>query len=365
MAWNGTHIKDLAQGKGLTLMALAESVGVSRQALDKWIKGQTPTGSHLVRLCRVLGIAPEVFFSEEGSITAPVHRTRGRAKRTEVLQAESLELARHYELFFRQAPPPGLVPSLRIANRESEDAARAARMLRDLAGAEGDAPLTATQVFRLYERLKINLIAVPFPERIKDYAFYAEINGHRVVFLNDEAKRLDMTFALVHEAVHAARDEACPTDAEAYAQEEEDFCDRVASLVQYPDSHVDAVHAYIHSVSSAGKVALLKQLCLKEEHAIYGLAKRIGERHPHFALKVGGADTNLKKEVETVGEFFLSAVEPRKFLDNWRRMSPVFVGLLEESADRLSPRMLGELLRLDWLDAKEVKRELLQSAARA
>lgn len=366
MAWIGERIKDLLENKSITQETLAHEVGVSRQALSKWIKGQTPTGSHLVRLCGALGVPADYFFTEEpGRIAAPAHRTRGNAKNNEAMQDETLELARAYELFFRQAPKPGLVPSLR-SSRTEEDARRAARELRNMAGAVEDSPLSAEQVFRLYEQLKISLIPVLFPEKVKSYAFYVRINGHRVVFLNRRSNRLDMTFALIHEAVHAVRDEEQDSSLdEEQEREEEAFCDRVANLVQFPDSHVDGVWALLREIPPAKQVNLLKGLCLREGHAMYGVIKRLEERHSRFSLKVGGADANLHKSADAVDDAFLATNDPRTYMDNLRRVSPVFMRLLTESVSNLGPRMLGELLQLDWLDAKELKKELTRAAERA
>ncbi len=366
MAWIGERIKDLLESKSITQETLAQEVGVSRQALSKWIKGHTPTGSHLVRLCGALGVSADYFFTEEpGRIAVPAHRTRGNAKNNEAMQDETLGLARGYELFFRQAPKPGLVPSLR-SSRTGEDARRAARELRSMAGAVDDSPLSAEQVFRLYEQLKISLIPVLFPEKVKSYAFYIRINGHRVVFLNRRSNRLDMTFALIHEAVHAVRDEEQDSSLdEQQEREEEAFCDRVANLVQFPDSHVDGVWELLKEIPPAKQVNLLKGLCLHEDHAMYGVVKRLGERHSRFSLKVGGADANLHKSVETIDEAFLAAGDPRTYMDKLRTMSPVFTRLLAESAGNLGPRMLGELLHMDWLDAKELKKELARIAESA
>lgn len=361
MAWIGERIKDLLENKSMTQETLAQEVGVSRQALSKWIKGQTPTGSHLVRLCGFLGVPADYFFTAEpGRIAVPAHRTRGNAKNNEVMQDEALELARSYELFFRQAPEPGLVPSLRSARTE-EDAQRAAVELRGMAGATDDRPLSPEQIFRLYERLKISLIPVPFPPKVKSYAFYVRINGHRVVFLNRDSNRLDMTFALVHDAVHAARDEESASG-RMEDLDEEAFCDRVANLVQFPDRHVDEVGMLLRGMPSGRKINTLKRLCLREDHAMYGVAKRLEERSARFSLKVAGADANLHKSVETVDEAFLVGNDARTYMENLRRMSPVFMRLLVESAHNLGLRMLGELLHLDWLDAKELKKELTRAA---
>ena len=82
MPWEGEKIKGLAKEKNITLIKLAEQIGVSRQAVNDWINGKVPKGNHLVAMCRILFVSPEIFFSDDSSrtISIPVHRTRKRAK---------------------------------------------------------------------------------------------------------------------------------------------------------------------------------------------------------------------------------------------------------------------------------------------
>ena len=78
MKWEGSKLKELARGKRLSLQALAAAVGVSRQTINDWIKGQVPKGNHLLLLCRLLGTNPGMFFSgePEDEISVPIHRQR-------------------------------------------------------------------------------------------------------------------------------------------------------------------------------------------------------------------------------------------------------------------------------------------------
>jgi hypothetical protein len=57
------------------------------------------------------------------------------------------------------------------------------------------------------KKLGIKVIFRYFPETIKAYAFYTQICGHRVTFVNNHTNTLDLIFPFIHEAVHAIRDE--------------------------------------------------------------------------------------------------------------------------------------------------------------
>ena len=96
MPWEGEKIKILAKEKNITLINLAEQIGVSRQAVNDWINGKVPKGNHLVALCRTLSINPENFFTDDSSetISMPVHRTRKKAKVNESMQQDVMMMVK-------------------------------------------------------------------------------------------------------------------------------------------------------------------------------------------------------------------------------------------------------------------------------
>ena len=102
MAWEGKNLKALAKERGVTITKLSELLGVSRQTVTDWIKGQIPKGHHLIQLSKVLEASPSYFFSEEKHIpiSIPLHRKRGVARITKKTEQESLQLALLYEKFF-------------------------------------------------------------------------------------------------------------------------------------------------------------------------------------------------------------------------------------------------------------------------
>lgn len=56
----------LRKEKGISQEALAEVIGVSRQAISKWETGATqPEMSNIIRLCEILEVSPNVLFGQE------------------------------------------------------------------------------------------------------------------------------------------------------------------------------------------------------------------------------------------------------------------------------------------------------------
>jgi transcriptional regulator with XRE-family HTH domain len=275
MPWEGQKIKELVKGKNITLINLAEQIGVSRQAVNDWIIGKVPKGNHLVALCRILLVGPESFFSDDNSdiISIPVHRTRKNAKVNEHMQQDAMAMVEEYRILFKNIADSVVVPVIRTKGRDEESAIRIAEKLRTLSGVKSDEPMDYGDAFHLLNELGITTIFRYFPDSIKDYAFYTRIYDHRVVFVNNSTNVLDLIFPVLHESVHAIRDEAYING--FYDSEEEDFCDYVANYVQFPDDYVSFIHDTIEGLPISHKINKLKMFGRKNGHSLYGVHKRL------------------------------------------------------------------------------------------
>ena len=68
MRATGVRIKALRQEAGLTNQELAETLGITVQALNKWQRGrELPTFQRALMLARVLDVTVEEFVVEEQS----------------------------------------------------------------------------------------------------------------------------------------------------------------------------------------------------------------------------------------------------------------------------------------------------------
>ncbi|MCK5836953.1 MAG: ImmA/IrrE family metallo-endopeptidase [Desulfobacula sp.] len=361
MEWLGEKIKDLIKENNISIVKLAEKAGVSRQTVNDWIGGQVPKGNHLIKLCKIFNINPDFLFSKgfDESISVPVHRTRSNAKVNAKMQQDALGLAKEYDLLFRNDADSGILPVMRGQNRTNQTAKKVAKELRTRAEIIKDCPPGYEHVFTLMENLGIKIIFRNFPEKIKAYAFYTKIHGHRVVFVNTGTNVLDLIFPLLHEAVHAVRDEYRVND--GFDEDEELFCDMVANYIQFPDEYVRMIYDVIKDLDTGIQVNKLKTFGSKYRHALYGLAKRIKDIDPNFNLNVGGPNTNLKKEFPTIGEILYKNNEPREYVDTVAGLSPLFINTILYQIDGLTNRKLAEILGIESLmDAKAVKDELVR-----
>lgn len=354
MSWEGTKLRILAQERGYSLVKLANTLNVSRQTVNAWIKGQVPKGSHLIKLSTIFDINPGYFFPNEESekISVPLHRKRGVARVTQAMEQNSKEMAKEYVNLFEFAPSPGLVPILRINNRNGENALEMASQIRTFAKIDTHKPMDYKHCFQLLANLKIVIIFRYFPPSVKGYAFYCKIHNHRVVFVDSNTNVLDLIFPLLHETIHAIRDERGLI---SYDQEEENFSDSVASDVQFPTEYVNMIYQAIEGRRESHQINILKDFSARNGHSLFGIAEQVKKLNPSFDLNVGGANTNLKKRFHSIGEILFENNDPECYVRNLRNLTPIFFDILSKQISNATIRKIGEWLSLESsMDAKEV-----------
>lgn len=361
MRWEGFKIKQFAKEKKISLQNLANEIGVSRQTVNDWIRGQIPKGNHLLLLCKLFQVDPNVFFISDidNYISVPVHRQRMNSKITKSTQEEAISISKNYLNIFKNYKNSEIVPVIRTPERSLNNTRKVANELRLISQIPNDKPIDYKHTFKLIETLGINVIFRDFPDSIKSYAFYTKIHEHRVVFVNNSTNIIDLIFPLLHESVHAVRDELYIEG--EYDDEEEEFCDLVANFIQFPESYVKIVRDTIRKLERPLQVNTLKTFAKTYSHSLFGIVKAIKILEPEFSINVGGADSNLRKEFPTIGEIIFSGDDVREFVQNLKRLSKNFLEVILNQIDTISNRKLAEVLGIDSvLDAKDIKTELLK-----
>lgn len=362
MTWDGEKLKEAAKIKGVSLISLSQILNVSRQTINDWIKGQIPKGSHLVALCKALDVSPNYFFPDEtpAVISVPLHRKRGVAKITTQMKQEATQIAKHYEKLFKLAPEPGLVPVLRLESKDRASMLAMAEKLRRLSGIDSHKPMDYEHTFKLLSSLGVVTIFRYFPRAVKGYAFYCRIHKQRVVFVNNYTNILDLIFPLLHEAIHAIRDE----EQNAFGDpDEEEFCDSVANHVQFPEPYVTLVYKTIKDLPVGAQINQLKNFSKENSHSLFGIVEQLKELDPTLELDVGGANTNLKKQFPTIGEILFRENEARSYIQHLQTLSPLFIDVAVGQIKNATTRKIGDWFGLESrLDAEQVMAELQRIA---
>lgn len=360
MSWTGGRIKERAKEVNITLVKLSEAVGVSRQAINAWVGGQVPRGQHLIKLCKELSIEPGYFFEtqEESLVSAPQHRTVGNKKVTDEMSTATMDMAVQYINLFRSAPSSNLVPVVRSRKRDEEDAKKVAAQLRELSNIDSDKPMDFEHIFDMLAKLGVYTVFRPFQENVskKIYAFYSKITGQRVVFVNTDTNIIDLKFQLLHETVHAVRDEGPDFE---NTEAEDAFCDLVAGYIQFPEEYVGLVARSIKDCTGGVVINKLKEFAKAHKHSMYGVVKRLERSGVKISVNVAPADINLKKTTPKVGEIIFSDGDARSYISKLHKLSPRFVDLVAEQVEHASIRKIGEWLGLhNSMDAQVVVEEL-------
>lgn len=357
MKWRGDKLKELVKAQAFTQEAFSEAVGVTRPTYNAWINGQVPKGIHLIKIWKALGVKAEDLFDLSPSAVQilPLHRKRGTAKNTETSDKATRTLAESFAGLFDDTD----VPSLQIvAPVRSEAAAlNVATEMRKLMGLENaNTPPTFQQVMHLLDQLKVCAIFTSFPKEIKDYAFYTQLRGSRVVFINTATSVLDLVFPVLHEAVHAIRPVLESNDQEEIDREE-DFCDMVASLVQFPDAYIREVRIALDG--DGRHMQVLEAFARQHAHVISGLAKRLGLVKPGSKIYYM-ADSKLKQKIkQTLRDCLMPNEHVSVFLQNLARYSPRWFALLKKRCNEVTVSKLAEYVDVSHVDAKEVRYEIL------
>jgi Zn-dependent peptidase ImmA (M78 family) len=208
----------------------------------------------------------------------------------------------------------------------------------------------------LLDQLKVCAIFTSFPKEIKDYAFYTQLRGSRVVFINTATSVLDLVFPVLHEAVHAIRPVLESNDQEEIDREE-DFCDMVASLVQFPDAYIREVRIALDG--DGRHMQVLEAFARQHAHVISGLAKRLGLVKPGSKIYYM-ADSKLKQKIkQTLRDCLMPNEHVSVFLQNLARYSPRWFALLKKRCNEVTVSKLAEYVDVSHVDAKEVRYEIL------
>ena len=361
MKWLGIKIKEISEQNSLNISQLANKMQVSRKTVYDWINGQTPKGNHLLKLCKVLKAQPDDFFSYEKDtpITIPVHRQRRASKITIETQNEAYKLSETYLNLFRNSTTPEIVTVIRDNVKNQKIARAIADKLREKVEIPPEKPMDLRYTFKLIDELGIHIIFKNFPRAIRSYAFYTKIINHRVIFLNNTTKLIDLVFPLLHESIHAIRDEVYV--AETYDDKEEGFCDLVANFIQFPNSYVKLVYETLQGLDKGMQINKLKNFARQNVHSLFGIIKAIKIIYPDFDLNVGAADSNLRKEFKTIGHIIYDQSDMLKFLEALKALSKNFYSVVLSQIQFLSDRNLAQILNLDSVhDARQIKLELLK-----
>jgi transcriptional regulator with XRE-family HTH domain len=309
------HIKNIEsrlEQLGLNQSQLADKVGVSREAVSKWLNAETfPRPRALLNIARTLNLSLETLTVKAEPETEPIVAFRKKAhyktQDTHIKQAKDmgylLELLTPYLPFNKFEAPPTLKPSSRsmlMSYDYIQNVTAEIRRELDIRAEEVITPQILIEKFRTLQAVVIPVLWGARDRHENALHIYLPFSMSTWVYLNLDSNIHDFKFWMAHELGHVYIRDLQGDDAE-------DFADLFAQSLLFPRECAHQAYNQLITLKNIGsRVNKVKQIakenqispftvyCAVNSYAeVYSLRKvKISTIHP--------ATTNFNKDYPTV-----------------------------------------------------------------
>ncbi|MDL2344686.1 ImmA/IrrE family metallo-endopeptidase [Deinococcus sp. MIMF12] len=199
---NVNFIGPLREQQGLSQTELGHKVGVTRQTIAVWEKGERlPSLGQISRIAAALGVSTDIFLKAPEDHTGPtlLFRADDASALTLPLRAQIQQKVLDYvELERDLKETPTLPPAYPLDEYDEAKVERIAREVRDFLGVE-DAPLG--DVISLLEDRGFKVIVTPLPRSVSGFSAYTEEWGG-IIVVNASHPVERQYFTALHELAH-------------------------------------------------------------------------------------------------------------------------------------------------------------------
>lgn len=377
MNWslNLAALEDRLIREGLNQAQLAEKLGVSREAVSKWIGGETcPTPDKLVRIAGILRAGfDELVIAPSPAVAPPVVYYRRKASRK--TKPSDLARARERGESLRRLVPhlPGesltRAPTLQNPRNEYPYLQRIAEDVRKAMKIAPGKPLDFEDLIDKFIELNAILVPVLWGAQVEHgnaLNVYLPDSGTTWVFLNLDSNAVDFKFWMAHELGHSLAPELGE-------EKGEPFADAFAQALLFPQADAEALRTRLRADPTAGhrinrikaeaQARVISPLTIR--YAVQAL-----EAHEHLEpVDLGevpsfmGAAKNFGKGYKTITQALLGGLPPApaKYISECGKVfkTPIFKAL--RSYGRVTKGLehyIHSVLGLSLVDSKAVASEL-------
>ena len=198
---NVSYIGPLREQVGLSQTELGEKVGVTRQTIAVWERGERlPSLGQLGRIAGALGVSLDVFLRapEEKGPTLLFRADDARALNPHLRALIQQRVEDYADLEVSLKETPTLPPAYPLDEFDAAKVERIATQVRDFLGVE-DAPLG--DVISLLEDKGFKVIVTPLPKSVSGFSAYTETWGG-VIIINANHPVDRQYFTALHELGH-------------------------------------------------------------------------------------------------------------------------------------------------------------------
>jgi transcriptional regulator with XRE-family HTH domain len=369
-------LRDALIKAGLNQSGLAEKLKVSREAVSKWLTGEAfPQPDKLLRMGMLLGLAFEQLVTLPPAAAVPVVSFRKKSHRKTKdghldNARETGELLKRLVAYLpsRELTHP---PTLKDPTDDYTYVQAVAAQVRQEMGLEKKEVIDFKDLINKFNQLQAVIIPVLWGERQHHgnaLNIFLPDSQTTWVFLNLDSSIVDFKFWMAHELGHSLAPELVN-------DEGEDFADRFAQALLFPESHaarlreelqpIRGVGARVERVRKEAARHVISPYTIRLALAAYETARQLPATDLGELGKFMGAVMNFVKSCTTVSLALFKQLppEPKAYVAVARSAfdSPFFEALAEfckheEGAEAFLHRVLGVSLA----DAKGLAKELRQ-----
>jgi len=361
--------------KGMNASQVATKLGVSRECVSKWLKGESmPKPDKLLALGMMLGVAYGQLVVRFGDMAAPVvHFRKKQNRKQDEEDKESTSAIADFVKHVAKYSPVGegiTIAPLKNPKADYDYAAMAANFFRQQLNLPRK--IESKHLIHWFKLFGINLIPAFWGgEEYYGNALRISLPGNSTwVVLNLDSKVSDFLFWMAHEIGHSIAPSLNGEDAE-------NFADYFAQALLFPPSEADTLYAKLPASKSAAVGAILSaaqewNVSPYTIHKSLARAEKRSEvaktRLPESKVVMGAA--NRKAPEKSVAEIVFGGKEPTpdQFAaksENWLKTSffrALAAYLTQGSGENLPIGSIAHLLGLSPDDSYGVIKYLTERA---
>ncbi len=356
---------------GLNASQLAKQLGVSREAVSRWQKGDSfPRPDKLLRLGMILGQPYQNLVQEAMAVNEPRVAYRAKANRktsddhVDWAKAAGFRLSNLVPYLPEDRTYP---PVLKAPELDYNYTQEVAKEIREEMGVSKTGKIGIQHFIDQFQGLDAVLIPVFWGERQQHgNAMHAYLPDSMTtwIWLNLDSRMHDFMFWMAHELGHAY-------SPELEGDEAEDFADLFAQCLLFPGAAAKKMYRQLSGISTAQqRWSTISAEAKKRLISPYTIIKALEGYTKHEALdgisfgKFGAQLTRFNKSIMTVAEFLFKREqpEPTEYIAICTKAfgTPFFEALKQLSeTEGLEPPFLAKTMDMSLMDAKALCGELV------
>lgn len=363
-------LREALRDKGLSAAAVADKLDVSREAVSKWLNGESvPRPDKLLRLGSLLSMGfGDLMVRDEPN--APVVAFR-RMKGTKT-KIGHYEHAREMGRLLQQLVPflpfdtLKVPPTFKSPCCDYEYIRRATMAVREDMHVELNEPIDFTHLIKRFGELQTVLIPVLWGRKNRHenaVHIFLPQSGTTWVYLNLDVNAHDFKFWMAHELGHTLTPDLQGDDGE-------DFADEFAAALLFPHELAEQAYNEMHGKAQQDQINAIKVWAQKLLISPYHVYCRVNEYARHQRLPKLTLDTVIHPITTKFNEAYKNVTEtlfgderpaPVAYIKTAREYfeSPCFevLGQYLRKSDR-GPGFVQTVLDIAMLDAKAIHAEL-------